>query len=151
MSYFPASGETLLKMGTATGANSAALPEPGADVFEIVGLLRSIQPPAVEQGAGSFPILNDKNRRSTGGRQTEQEYTGVVAVDRLDVGYAMKADAKVVGGQYRNWQLEYPDGGLETWQGFCRRYAPTAMNADEETAPHEAEFAIRVDGEIVES
>lgn len=151
MPYYAASAEATLQIGTATGANSAALPAPGSDVFQEVGLLRSLQPPAVEQTAGSFRILNDNNPRSTGGRQVDQEYTGVVAIDRADAGFAMRADAKVSGGRYRNYRVIYPDGAIEDFKGFCRRYAPTALNADEETAPHEAEFAVRVDGEIAES
>lgn len=150
MTYYAASGETLLRMGTATASSRAALPAHNTDTYQEVGLVRNIQPPPVEQTAGSFKVLNDKFPRSTGGRQVDQEYTGTVAVDRADVGYALKADAGVVGGQYRNFELEYPDGTIEQFAGFCRRYAMTQLNADEENAPHEAEFAIRVDGEITE-
>lgn len=146
--YYPASDQTTLLMGAAT---SSPLPAPGADVFTEVGLLRTLQPPPVEQSAGSFRVLNDNNPRSVGGRQVDMEYTGTVAIDRNDAGFQMRADAKVAGGRKRNWRVVYPDGSVEDFVGFCRRYAPTQLNADEESAPHEAEFAIRVDGAITES
>lgn len=146
--YYSASAAGTLLIGAAT---SAVLPAPGADQFSEVGWLRTIQPPPTEQSAGSFRVLNNNHSHAVGGRQVEQEYTGTVVVDRADVGFVMRADAKVAGGRRRNYRVVYPDGAIEDFVGFCRRYAPGPLNADEEGTPHEAEFAIRVDGEITES
>lgn len=148
--YYSGSDDAKLYMGTST---STPLPLPGADTFSEVPLTGTITPPPNEISAGSFRILNDNASRSVGGRTQEQVVEGNLVVDHSEaVHTAMRAAAKVAGGQKRNWRIVYPDNHQLDFKGFVTRWVEASFDAEQDPpVPHRADFTIRVDGAVTES
>ena len=150
--YYSASADTKLYIGTATAIAGQTLPADGSDSFTEVPLLGTITPPAKEQSAGSFYVLNDNNPRAVGGRAQEKNVPGNLVLDRSEVIHLnMSADADVAGGRKRNWRIVYPDGAIDKFKGFITQFNKTELDASKEGEPHRVDFNIRVDGAVTEA
>jgi hypothetical protein len=146
--FYSSTNGAKLYMGAAT---SIPLPVPGADVFTEVPLLITASPPPKEIGVGGFNVQNDTNRRSVGGKKSDQICEGSLVIDWSEpVHVSMAADPDVSGGQKRNWRLVYPDGGNRTldFVGFLNKWTEEPFDADQEAKEHRAAFSIAVSGAI---
>jgi hypothetical protein len=147
--YYTQNVNALLFMGAST---ATPLPAPGSDTFTEVPLTQVLAPPQWEQSVGTFNVTNDGNRRSVGGKLSEQSITGTIVRASSEATHAaMFADVKVVGGQKRNWYLEWPDGMREDFVSFVSRIAPAAFDATGDAQPHVFEFTLSVDNAVTQT
>lgn len=149
MSYYTNNVDALLYIGTST---ADPLPAVGADSFTEVPLTQVLAPPQWEQSVGTFNVTNDANKRSVGGKLSDQNVTGTIVRDGAEATHtAMFSDVKVAGGQKRNWYLEWPDGMREDFVAFVSRIAPSAFDATGDAVPHVFEFTLSVDGAVTQT
>lgn len=149
MSYYTQNTGAKLYMGAST---ADPLPAPGSDTLTEVPLVQVFTPPLFEQSVGTFNVLNDANKRSVGGKLSDQTITGTIVRDGSETLHLnMFADVKVSGGQKRNWRTEWPDGMIEDFVAFVSRIAPASFDATGDAAPHVFEFTLNVDGAVTQT
>lgn len=146
--FYGANVDAILFMGAATGD---VLPAPGADTFSEVELLGRIAPPAKELSTAFFNVLNDRNRRSIGGKSLDKVLEGDLVIDWTEPTHQnICADANQQ--RKRNWRLVYPDANNRTLEfvGFVSKWAEEPFDAGEDAKEHHAAFTITIDGAVTE-
>lgn len=148
MSYYGANVNAKLYMGAST---ATTLPAPGADTFSQVTLLGSITPPPNVLTNAFFSVQDDGNRRSVGGRLSDQTSEGNLVIDWTTTPHQnMYADSKVAGGQKRNWRIVYPDSNTRQldFVAFISEWTEEPFDAGEDAKEHRANFVLTIDGAV---
>lgn len=142
MGYVSKSDIAKLYMGTST---ADTLPAIGADVMREVPLLGSMKTPKRSIATAFFNILNDKLRRSVGGKTQDKIWTGGFVVDDDEqVHRDFVTDAE--GETKRNWRAVLVSGRIHEFVGFVSSYDEDELQASDTPDAWLAQFEITQDG-----
>ncbi len=149
MSYYGNNVDALLWMGAST---ADPLPSAASDTLTEVPLTQVITPPSWEKSVGFFNVTNDSNKRSIGGKLSEQTIEGNIVLDHSEaVHLAMIDDVQATGNVKRNWRITYPDGWTLDFVGFISRMSDEAFDATSDAKEHISSYRIAVDGAVTTS
>lgn len=151
MSYHSNNVDCLLYIGTASATSSSGLPADASDTFTEVGMTGKIKLPTYERSVGRFNVLNDANKRSVGGKLSDQNISGDVVLGQND-GEAthdtMFADASSTTAVYRNWRVVTPVGETHKAQGFLSLWDRSEYDSSTDATEVRCNFNIAVDGAV---
>lgn len=151
MGFYTTQTGAKLKMGTST---ADPLPAPGSDTFVEITIVEDFDPIAFEQTPSFFSVLSSTSRNSIGGRLNDVTISGTVALDWSTVGIAtasqLETDARVAGGQKRNYQIIYPDSGARQYDGvaFISSFKASKFDANANASEHKAAITLAFTGVI---
>lgn len=125
------------------------LPDPATDTFEEVALTGEIGVPAYSRETSYFNVTNDRQRRSIGGKLTDQTVEGNVVVDWDETTHNdMFADASAAEAVKRNWYIDYADGRRLDFVAFLSNWAEEPITAEDEATESRANFTLAIDGGV---